>query len=117
MTAYNEDKIATVERSSSSEAAMEQYQYEYLTGGDGETRLEKVTLRRRAKETWPWQYDDEEAHTVLHAHPSSIDSYTFDAASELSVTLKANERLIEVTDYYTTTGSGAVNMLPTEFRR
>jgi len=57
-----------------------------------------------------WQLDEDEAHAILHAHPSAVDSYTLDAqTNELSVSLKANDGLIEVTDYYSSSGNGAAD--------
>jgi RHS repeat-associated protein len=49
---------------------------------------------------------DSAAHRTLAANPSAVVGYD-DTSANLSVTLNVSSGLIKVTDYYTTTGSGA----------
>ena len=57
-----------------------------------------------------FQYDDN-GNLMLHATPAAVESYSY-SASSLSVSLKSNEGLIHVYEYYTqtTTGSGGVGV-------
>src|SRR5690606_16726278 len=48
---------------------------------------------------------DADFREILHASPSAVDTY--DESADLSVSLKADDGLIHITDYYSTTGSGA----------
>lgn len=49
---------------------------------------------------------DSAGHEIQHARPSAVTGYN-DAQANLNVSLRASDGLIHVTDYYTTTGSGA----------
>ena len=47
-----------------------------------------------------------DSHLIQHAQPSAVSSYD-DTQADLGVLLKASSGLIRVTDYYSTSGSGA----------
>lgn len=49
---------------------------------------------------------DADAHIVWFANPSAVIGYD-DSSPTLDIELRSNDGLIEVTDYYATTGSGA----------
>lgn len=51
-------------------------------------------------------HQDSQGHAVWHAYPSAVISYD-DTQQNLAIQLQASSGLIEWTDYYTTTGSGA----------
>ncbi len=53
-----------------------------------------------------YQYDSSGRQT-LHANPSAVIGYD-DSFSDLNIEYQTNSGLIELTDYYTTSGGGAV---------
>ncbi|WP_237722460.1 RHS repeat-associated core domain-containing protein [Singulisphaera acidiphila] len=70
----------------------------------GQILLKKLTS---GTDSWVNYFEfDSEAHQTLAANPSAIVAYN-DSSPNLGVALNANAGLIQLTDYYTATGSGA----------
>ena len=69
----------------------------------------QVLLKELASGSDSWiQYYrfDDEGREILRAEPSAVTGYS-DSAANLNVALRTSDGLIHVTDYYSTTGSGA----------
>jgi len=66
-----------------------------------------LTDHKQGTDTWKEAYAyDSAARRTQHATPAAVVSYD-DTQANLGIALRASDGLIHVTDYYTTTGSGA----------